>query len=85
MSAVAFRRDRATNVRPDRALLGPCPTCHGARCVLRLPNGWAVSARMVVPNARAWRHLEVAPCPACNSSGVETDRRPRQAGMAVLS
>jgi hypothetical protein len=82
---VAYRRDRMTNVRPDRAPLGPCPTCHGARCVLPLPNGWAVSARIVIPHPRAWRHHEVAPCPACGGSGVETDRRPRQAAMAVLS
>lgn len=82
---MTYRRDRMTNTRPDRALLDPCATCHGARCLLRLPNGWAMSARIVIPNPRAWRDQDVAPCPTCNSCGVETDRRPRQAGMAMLS
>ena len=75
-------RDRLTNVRRDRRVGEPCPTCHGARALLPTPSGTVVSAAFLVPNERAWRSLPVCPCPVCGQSGIEPRRgRPRGWGQ----
>lgn len=78
---IAVRRDRMTNVRPGRRVVEPCPTCLGMGALLALPSGQVVSAVIVVPNPRAWASLPVAPCPACEQTGNEPRKRPRNWGV----